>query len=52
MSGGQGIHDLVSDASLTPANEPIVASGTGSMAFRRILFRGRKTELKTPIKAK
>ena len=36
MSGGQRLHDPVPDASPPPANEPIVASRTGSVAFRQI----------------
>ena len=39
MSSGQHLHDPVPDAGPPPANEPIVASGTGSVGLRQIAPR-------------
>ena len=39
MTSGHRIHDPVRDAGPPPANEPIVASRTGSVGFRQIARR-------------
>jgi hypothetical protein len=39
MSSGESLHDPVPDAGPPPANEPIVASRTGSVGFRQITPR-------------
>jgi hypothetical protein len=36
VSGGQGIHEFVPDASLAPANEPIVTGRIGAKALRQV----------------